>query len=243
MTTKETNKANVTSTSSDTTHDFMLGELGIDVATLTNSVEKIKKKGFFDLNTNKMYNKSHQDAIHKALRESIHNKHPTLMANDDTVWPTLFTQILCRVAIRQTSAKTNYSESVTYYGGTNFDVAVAIPDRDIRNYVIQAAPDAEIHPNPERKFYRAYSGMWIKICQAGGDKSLENTSLAAKWGLPQDYRMLTPDFMEATKEMSDEYAEALRLKTREAVSSAPSVANAPLLNTSLLSRQFTSGYH
>nr|QJD14887.1 coat protein [Actinidia virus 1] len=243
MTTKETNKANVTSTSSDTTHDFMLGELGIDVATLTTNVEKIKKKGFFDLNTNKMYNKSHQDAIHKALRESIHSKHPTLMANDDTVWPTLFTQILCRVAIRQTSAKTNYSESVTYYGGTNFDVAVAIPDRDIRNYVIQAAPDAKLLPNPERKFYKAYSGMWIKICQAGGDKSLENTSLAANGGLPQSYRALTPDFMEATKEMSDEYAEALRWKTREAVSSAPSVANAPLLNTSLLSRQFTSGYH
>nr|QJD14905.1 coat protein [Actinidia virus 1] len=243
MTTKETNKANVTSTSSDTTHDFMLGELGIDVATLTTNVEKIKKKGFFDLNTNKMYNKNHQDAIHKALRESIHSKYPTLMANDDTVWPTLFTQILCRVAIRQTSAKTNYSESIIYYGGTNFDVAVAIPDKNIRNYFIQPAPDPKLHPNPKRKFYRAYSGMWIKICQAGGDKSLENTSLAAKWGLPQGYRALTPDFMEATKEMSDEYAEALRLKTREAVSSAPSVANAPLLNTSLLSRQFTSGYH
>nr|QOJ38478.1 Coat prtein [Actinidia virus 1] len=243
MTTKETNKSNVTAESSGTTHDFMLGELGIDVATLTTNVEKIKKKGFFDLNTNKMYNKEHQDNIHKALRESIHSKYATLKANDDTVWPTLFTQILCRVAIRQTSGKTNYTESITYYGGSAFDVAVDIPDREIRNFIIQAAHDAGTHPNPERKFFRAYSGMWLKICQAGGDKALENTSLAAKWGLPQDYRALTPDFMEATNDMSDEYAEALRLKTREAVSSAPSVANAPLLNTSLLSRQFTSGYH
>nr|QJD14892.1 coat protein [Actinidia virus 1] len=243
MTTKETNKANVTSTSSDTTHDFMLGELGIDVATLTTNVEKIKKKGFFDLNTNKMYNKSHQDAIHKALRESIHSKHPTLMVNDDTVWPTLFTQILGRVVIRKTSVKTNYSESETYYGGTNFDAEVAIPDRDIRNYVIQEAPDGELHPNPGGKFFRVYRGMGLKICQVEGDKSLKNTSLGVKGGLPQGYRGLTPDFMEATKEMSDEYVEVLRLKTREAVSSVPRVVNAPLLNTSLLSRQFTSGYH
>nr|QJD14893.1 coat protein [Actinidia virus 1] len=243
MTTKETNKANVTSTSSDTTHDFMLGELGIDVATLTTNVEKIKKKGFFDLNTNKMYSKTHQDAIHKALRESIHSKYSTLMANDDTVWPTLFTQILCRVVIRKTSAKTNYSESITYYGGTNFDAEVAIPERDIRNFIIQEAHDGETHPNPGRKFLKAFRGMGFKICLAGGDKELENTSLAVKWGLPQDHRSLTPDFMEASKAMSDEYAEVLRLKTREGVSSAPSGVNAPLLNTSLLSRQFTSGYH
>nr|BAQ08222.1 putative coat protein [Persimmon virus B] len=161
-----------------------------------------------------------REVVDAFLRRVVSEKYPQLNLSDDTNWASAFIQILARFAKRQSVIPKVFlpHDSFTIRVGTGENRKEQKVEDEVLFKAILDATNVYKYNNGVRRYLRCYSKLWIELVTKTpkDDGPGVNESLAAKFGIPAEYDLLTPDWVEPDGTFTDDQREAWRIKVNTA---------------------------
>ncbi|BAQ08210.1 putative coat protein [Persimmon virus B] len=173
-----------------------------------------------DADTVKSMDDRQREIVDAHLRKAVAEKYPQLNLSDDSNWASAFIQILARFAKRQSVIPKVFfpHDTFTIRVGAGENRKEQRVEDEVLFKAILDATNVYKYNNGVRRYLRCYSKLWIELVTKTprDDGPGVNESLAAKFGIPAEYDLLTPDWVEPDGTFTDDQREAWRIKVNTA---------------------------
>nr|BAQ08239.1 putative coat protein [Persimmon virus B] len=161
-----------------------------------------------------------REVVDAFLRRAVGEKYPQLNLTDDANWASAFIQILARFAKRQSVVPKVFfpHDSFVIRVGSGENRKEQKVEDEVLFKAILDATSVYKYNNGVRRYLRCYSKLWLELITKTpkDDGPGVNESLAAKFGIPTEYDLLTPDWVEPDGSFTDDQREAWRIKVNTA---------------------------